>query len=76
MGNTKTCNLSFDFAANRVELRWCAFYHPRKKTCNLLCCKTNSNVGGEMRNIAIQLAVQQCCKTGCTFFAAGFTVSL
>ena len=28
---------------------------------------------GEMRNIAILLLLQQCCKTSCTFFVARFT---
>ena len=31
-------------------------------------------VGGKTRNIAIQFAFQQCCKTSCTFFVARFTV--
>ena len=34
------------------------------------------NVGGKTRNIAIQLALQQCCKTSCTFFVARFSVPL
>ena len=29
---------------------------------------TGLNVGGKMRNIAIQLVLQQCCKSSCTFF--------
>ena len=28
------------------------------------------NVGGKTRNIAVQLVLQQCCKTSCTFFVA------
>ena len=28
---------------------------------------------GEMRNIAILLLLQQCCKTSCTFFVARIT---
>ena len=35
---------------------------------------TGLNVGGKTRNIAIQLVLQQCCKTSCTFFAARFSV--
>ena len=34
------------------------------------------NVGGKTHNIAIQLALQQCCKTSCTFFVARFSVPL
>ena len=41
-----------------------------KKPCNLLCCKTGSNVAGKTCNIAIQLVLQQCCKKSCTFFVA------
>ena len=37
---------------------------------------TGLNVGGKMRNIAIQLVLRQCCKTSCTFFAARFSVPL
>ena len=32
------------------------------------------NIGGKTRNIAIQLVLQQCCKTSCTFFVARFSV--
>ena len=35
---------------------------------------TGLNVGGKTRNIAIQLVLQQCCKTSCTFFVARFSV--
>ena len=38
--------------------------------------KKGVNVGGKTRNIAIQLALQQCCKTSCTFFVARFSVPL
>ena len=31
---------------------------------------TGLNMGGKTRNIAIQLVLQQCCKTSCTFFVA------
>ena len=35
---------------------------------------TGLNVGGETRNIAIQLALQQCCKTNCAFFVTRLSV--
>ena len=39
------------------------------KPCNLIYCKTGSNVGGRTPNIAIQLALQwHAVKTSCTFF--------
>ena len=34
------------------------------------------NTGGKTRNIAIQLVLQKCCKTSCTFFVARFPVPL
>ena len=34
------------------------------------------NVSGNMRNIAIQILLQQCCTTICTFFVARFPVPL
>ena len=42
------------------------------------CLSTNQvvnrfDVGGKTRDIAIQLVLQQCCKTSCTFFVARFT---
>ena len=37
---------------------------------------TGLNVGGKTRNITIQLVLQQCCKTSCTFFVARFSVPL
>ena len=37
---------------------------------------TGLNVDGKTRNIAIQLVLQQCCKTSCTFFVARFSVPL
>ena len=33
-------------------------------------------MGSKTRNIAIQLVLQQCCKTSCTFFVARFSVPL
>ena len=30
------------------------------------------DMGGNTRNIAIQLVLKQCCKTSCAFFAAHF----
>ena len=73
---TKECNLFCKTGAKRVEWQCCTFYHLRKKPCNLICYKTGSNVCGKTRNIFIQLVLQQCFKTSCTFFfVARFTVA-
>ena len=44
MSNKKTCNWFCNIAAKQVVQRCCAFYHPRKKPCNPICCKTGSNL--------------------------------
>ena len=31
-----------------------------KGPCNVICCKTGSNVGGKTRNIFFELVLQQC----------------
>ena len=36
---------------------------------------TGLNVGGKTRNVAIQLVLQQCCKTNCRFFNTPFPSS-
>ena len=43
---------------------------------NLIFCNTGLNVCGKTRNIAFQLVLQQCCKTGCTFFCRFFRGAL
>ena len=35
----------------------------------LISCKTGLNVGGKTHNIVVQLILQQCCKTSCTFLS-------
>ena len=37
---------------------------------------TGLKVGGKTRKIAIQIVLQQCCKTSCTLFVARFSVPL
>ena len=76
-GQQKTCNLSCNIAAKRVVQRCCAFYHQHKT-----CLATNQVVNRferrllKARNITIQLVLQQCCETRCTFFFARFSVPL
>ena len=56
---------------NSVVRRFATHIKPVLQQIRLL---TGLNVGGKTRNIAIQLVVQQCCKTSCTFFVARFSV--
>ena len=68
-GQQKTCNLSCNIAAARIELS-CAFYNPHQT-----CLATNQVVNRfehgwlKTRKISIfKLVFQHCCKTSCTFF--------
>ena len=60
---------------NELNSNAARFTTHENKSCNLICCKTGSNVGGKTCNIGIQLVLQQCCKTSGTFFVARFTVA-
>ena len=71
MGNKKRATCFATSLQNELN----TFYHP-KNSCNLISCKTCSNVGGKTHNIAIQFVLKQCHKTSCTFFFASFTVAL
>ena len=72
-GQTKPATCLATLLKNKLNSNVCAFYHP-----NQTFLATNQVVnrfaeGGKTRNIAIQLVLmQQCCKTGCTFFVARF----
>jgi len=49
--------------------RCCAFYHSHcSKSGSVL---TGLSVGGKTRNNAIQLVLEQCCKTSCKFLLPG-----
>ena len=56
----------------RVDLRFYAFNHPGKKSLQLFVYYWAGPNVGKKRNIAIQLVLQQCCKTSCSFFVARF----
>ena len=63
-GQQKTCNLFCNIGIAMLRVLPPMF----KPVNNLICCKT----GFKARNIAIQLVLQQCCKTSCTFFCCPF----
>ena len=76
-GQQKTCNLFCNVAAKLVEQRCCAFStHITPVLQQIRFLLTVLKVGGKTRNIAIQLVLQQCCKTSFTFFVARFSVRL
>ena len=47
-----------------------------KPVVNDLICRKTGLVWVATRNNAIQLVLQQCCKTSCMFFVALFTIYL
>ena len=59
---------------NELNSDFAPFITHEKNPYYLICCKTGLNAGGKTRNIAIQLVLQQCCRTSCTFSVARFTV--
>ena len=68
----QVCNI----AAKWIEQPSCTFYNPHS---NLSCIKINKVarfffLGGKTRSIAVQLILQQCCKTSRMFFVARVTV--
>ena len=75
-GNEKTSICSVTLLQNKLNSVAVRFTTHLKKPRNLIWCKTGLNVGGNMCNIAVQLILQQCCKTSCIFFVAWFTVAL
>ena len=75
-GNKKREICFATWLQNELNSDIARFTTHENKPCNLISCKTGSNMGGKMRKIAIQLGLQQCCKTSCTFFVARFTAAL
>ena len=72
MGNKKLCNLSCNIAAKLVEWWCCAFTTHIKPVLEQLRLLTGLNVGSKTRNFTIELVLQQCCNTSCTFFCCPF----
>ena len=78
-GKTGNKQRSICFATwlqNELNSDVARFTTHENKPCILISCKRGSNMGGKTRNIAIQLGLQQCCKTSCTFLVARFTEAL
>ena len=75
-GNKKRAICFATWLQNELNSDVARFTTHLNKPYNLISCKTGSNMGGKTRNIAIQLGLQQRCKTSCTFFVARFTAAL
>ena len=75
-GNKKRSICFATWLQNELNSDVARFTTHENKPCILISCKRGSNMGGKTRNIAIQLGLQQCCKTSCTYFVARFTAAL
>ena len=75
-GNKKRAICFATWLQNELNSDVARFTTHENKPCILISCKTGSNMGGKTRNIAIQLGLQECCKTSYTFFVARFTAAL
>ena len=75
-GNKKRAICFATWLQNELNSDVARFTIRENKHCNLISCKTGSNVVRKIHNIAIQLGLQQCCKTSCTFFVTRFTAAL
>ena len=73
-GQQKTCSLFCNIAANELNSVVARFTTHIKPVLQQIRLLTGLNVGGKTRNIAIQLVLQQCCKTSCMFFVARFCI--
>ena len=74
MGNKKRATCFATLLQNELNSDFAPFTTHEKNPYHLICCKTGLNAGGKTRNIAIQLVLQQCCRTSCTLSVAHFTV--
>ena len=66
-GNKKQVNFLATLLQNELNSDVAPFTTHIKPVLQQIRLLTGLNVGGKTRNIAIQLVLQQCCKTSCTF---------
>ena len=67
MGNKKHSTCLITLLQNELNSDVGRFTTHIKPVLQQISFLTGLNKGGKTRNIAIQLVLQQCCKTGCTF---------
>ena len=75
-GNKKCATCLATLLQNELNSSVVCFTTHIKPVWQQIRLLTGLNMGGKMRNIAIQLVLQQCCKASCTFFVARFSVPL
>ena len=76
MGNKKSAARLATFLLNELNSDVASFTTHIKPVLQQIRLLTGLSVGGKTRNIAVQLVLQQCCQTSCTFFVAHFSVPL
>ena len=76
MGNKKHATRLATLLQNKLNSDVVRFTTHIKPVLQQISLLTGLNVGGKTLNIAIQLVLQQCCKTSYTFFVACFYAPL
>ena len=76
MGNKRRANCLATLLQNELNSDVARFTTHIKPVSQQIRLLTGLNVGGKTRKIAIQIVLQQCCKTSCTLFVARFSVPL
>ena len=74
MGDRKRATCLATLLQNKLNSDVTRFTTHIKPALQQIRLLTGLNVSGKTRNIAIQLVLQQFCKTSCTYFAARFSV--
>ena len=76
MGNKKRATCLATLQQNELYSDVARFTTNIKLVLQQIRLLTGLNVGCKTRNITIQLVLQQCCETRCTFFFSRFSVPL
>jgi len=74
MGNKKRATCFATLLQKEVNSDVAHFTTHIKPVFQQITLLNGLNVGGKTCNTTIQLVLQQCCKTSCTFFVAHFSV--
>ena len=75
-GNKKHATCLATLLQNELNNDVARFTTHIKPVLQKIMLLTGLTMGGKTRNIAFQLALQQCSKTSCTFFVARFSIPL
>ena len=76
MGDKKRATCLATLLQNKLNSNVACFTTHVKPVLRQIRLLTGLSLGGKSHNIAIQLVLQQCCKTSCRFFAAHFYTPL